>query len=225
MSVFDFALPLVDINAEEVASLWAGLQATRRNLHGDKRSAERLQLCAGASALHILHNLLLRFDPEVVQEQIALISAAIVRSRIDAGVAGTGNVSVCVTWANIGNVVLALRERLRVLQETQSITADQSVRGGGRAGPVESALERSTRSTPKMGEKWQHGLRSTQKAQKVRASGLKDIVGERLHAYQHRDDDGQRQMTHGTTSEKKKAELQRRRERCLQYGNRAAGRR
>jgi hypothetical protein len=107
------------------------------------------------------------------------------------------------------------------MQEAHS-TADQPTRGGDTAGQLESALDRSTRATPKMGAKWHHGLRSNQKAQKVRASGLKDIVGERLHAYQHRDDDGQRQMTHGAISAKKTAELQRRRERCLQYGNRAA---
>jgi hypothetical protein len=91
MAVFSFALPLVDINPEEVANLWAALQATRSSLPRDRRGAvDRLQLCAGATALQVLHNLLLRFSTEVVQEQIALISAAIVRSRIDAGVAGTG---------------------------------------------------------------------------------------------------------------------------------------
>jgi hypothetical protein len=103
----DFCLPFPDVGIAVVARLLQEIKELTVIKNQNLKS--RIHVCSCVASLRILLNLLTRMGQDVVHEELAALSSAMIKQRIQAGVVGTGHIPICITALNLTSVVLALR--------------------------------------------------------------------------------------------------------------------
>ena len=104
----DFCVPFPDVSAAKMGRLLSQIKDIKlTQAHSDVKS--RIEMCRCITSLSILDNLFERTGEDAVHEELAALSSAMIKQRIQVGVAGTGHIPICVTALNLTSVVLALR--------------------------------------------------------------------------------------------------------------------
>lgn len=107
-TTMDFCVPFPDISIGQIERLLQKITHLKQ-IATHNHASERIQISSCILSLQILRNLVVRSGEDLTHEELAALSSAMIKQRIQAGVNGTGHIPICITSANLASVVLALR--------------------------------------------------------------------------------------------------------------------